>query len=190
MSPAAPCHKTVPSSLRGTQHLSTQQPWGGGIICQYGRGARELHIPAYCAPTAHSRALPPPRKARWELWSSRRCTQPRSAGGRQDAARLGSSPDLLGGVQPEGNLGEPPPRHHLRRPHGERTGLPRTALGAPGKPQAEARGPGGGGRGGAWRYHAPPGGGGAESSSPAAVGVGAPSFPESAARGPAWRLGG
>jgi len=30
MSPAAPCHKTVPPSLRGTQHLSTPQPWGGG----------------------------------------------------------------------------------------------------------------------------------------------------------------
>lgn len=110
--------------------------------------------------------------------------------GRKAGARLGSSPDLLGSVQPEGDLGEPPPRHHFRRPHGERAALPETELGAARQPRAEARGPNSGGRGGAGCYHASPGGGGTESSSPATAGVGAPSFPQSAARGPAWRHGG
>lgn len=76
---------------------------------------------------------------------------------------LGSSPDLLGRVHSEGDPNQPPPRHHFRRPHGERASLPQPTIHLSLQPGCCAAGsttrfrqPGAGGAG---RYHRGGGGG-------------------------------
>lgn len=70
---------------------------------------------------------------------------------------LGSSPDLLGRVHSEGDPNQPPPRHHFRRPHGERASLSQPTIHLSLQPGCCAAGsttrfrqPGAGGAG---RYH-------------------------------------
>lgn len=53
---------------------------------------------------------------------------PHGGGTAQPTACRGFSPDLLGRVHPEGDPNQPPPWHHLRRPHGERATLPQPTL--------------------------------------------------------------